>query len=220
MATTLYIIRHCEAQGNLDGVFQGMSDCDVTVLGKKQLEKLAERFKDIHLDRVYSSPLIRAYKTAEAAANGRAVEIVDDLREIDGGVIEGMKFEDIFAAYPEVEISWDKTPENFMAPGGEHMSEVYARVWSSITDIVKANPDSTVAVASHGAAIRCLICRVTEGSIKNLKFVNWSDNTAVSKLIFDEDMNCRVEYLNDASHLPPQYIPKKSRITSYVGEKK
>ena len=54
--TDLYIIRHCEAMGNRDRIFQGVSDCDITDLGAKQLECIAERFKNIFPDAGYSSP--------------------------------------------------------------------------------------------------------------------------------------------------------------------
>ena len=47
--TDLYIVRHCEAVGNRDRTFQGVSDCDITELGQKQLDHLADRFKDIKI---------------------------------------------------------------------------------------------------------------------------------------------------------------------------
>ena len=50
--TDLYIIRHCEAVGNRDRTFQGISDCDITELGQRQLECVAERFKDIKPDAI------------------------------------------------------------------------------------------------------------------------------------------------------------------------
>ena len=55
--TKMYIIRHCEAMGNVLRVFQGSSDLDISELGKVQLKYLEERFNAIPLDRIYSSPL-------------------------------------------------------------------------------------------------------------------------------------------------------------------
>ena len=58
--TKIYFVRHCEATGNLNRTFQGSTNTDITDLGAKQLEKLSERFKEISLDKIYSSPLLRA----------------------------------------------------------------------------------------------------------------------------------------------------------------
>ena len=67
MVTKLYLIRHCEALGNINDTFQGSIDEDITDKGQRQLDKLAERCKNIPFDVIYSSPLIRAVKTAQAA---------------------------------------------------------------------------------------------------------------------------------------------------------
>ena len=60
------MVRHCEALGNVKRLFQGSTDLDISETGEKQLEYLKRRFEEIKLDRVYTSPLIRAYKTALA----------------------------------------------------------------------------------------------------------------------------------------------------------
>ena len=62
--TSIYIVRHCEALGNVMRIFQGLTDLDISENGAKQLEYLKERFSGIQLDKVYSSPLIRTRKTA------------------------------------------------------------------------------------------------------------------------------------------------------------
>ena len=87
MVTTLYLIRHCEALGNINDTFQGSIDEDITEKGAKQLEKLAERCRKLTFDVIYSSPLIRAYKTAEAANKYHGLPIIKDkdFEEINGG---------------------------------------------------------------------------------------------------------------------------------------
>ena len=63
---TVYFVRHCAAQGNVDGKFQGRIDCDITDLGRKQLDLLAVRLRNVPFAAVHTSPLVRARKTAEA----------------------------------------------------------------------------------------------------------------------------------------------------------
>ena len=62
--TEIYVIRHVQAEGNLYRHMQGHWDGDVTALGRRQRDALAERFRDISVDAVYSSDLYRARFTA------------------------------------------------------------------------------------------------------------------------------------------------------------
>ncbi|MBR6533831.1 MAG: histidine phosphatase family protein, partial [Clostridia bacterium] len=47
--TIIYLVRHCEAYGNLNRLFQGVSDFDISEMGAKQLEFLKKRFENIQL---------------------------------------------------------------------------------------------------------------------------------------------------------------------------
>ena len=60
----LYIIRHGETFGNLNG--DGFSETDLTPKGERQIALLGERFKEENIDKFYVSPLVRAVKTANA----------------------------------------------------------------------------------------------------------------------------------------------------------
>ena len=62
--TVIYLIRHAEAEGNMYRVFQGHKDVMLTERGELQAKALAERFRDIPIDAVYSSDLYRASATA------------------------------------------------------------------------------------------------------------------------------------------------------------
>ena len=78
--TTIYLVRHCEAYGNINRVFQGHIDSEISDNGRRQLERLTERFRDIPLDAVVSSPLKRAYLTAQAINGGRGLPVETDER--------------------------------------------------------------------------------------------------------------------------------------------
>ena len=62
--TDIYLVRHAEAEGNLFRRAQGHWNGRITERGKKQIDALAERFRDIHIDAVYSSDLDRTVETA------------------------------------------------------------------------------------------------------------------------------------------------------------
>ena len=202
MVTTMYLVRHCEARGNVDREFHGSFDSDISENGKVQLLRLAERFRDIPLDAVYSSPLKRARLTAEAINTHHRLPIVFDsrLEELHGGKWELNKWADLPTLFPESSEAWGSRPHEFEAPEGETMRRLYDRMTQALCDIAAANVGKTVAVASHGTAIRNALCWGLTGDIVRLSDIPWCDNTAVSVFEFDGE-NVTVTNYNDSSHL-------------------
>ena len=95
--TEIYLIRHTQAEGNVYHAMQGHWDGDVTALGLRQIDALAERFRGVKLDALYSSDLRRAMLTADALRRFRPMELHTrfDLREINVGPWEARFFADI-----------------------------------------------------------------------------------------------------------------------------
>ncbi|MBO5908594.1 MAG: histidine phosphatase family protein, partial [Clostridia bacterium] len=146
------------------------------------------------------------------------LEIIADngLTEISGGVIEGMKFTDIFKHYPELEYMWCNEFHNFAPENGEAIRDTYERIWTAVKKIVRDNDGKTIVLASHGGTLRTLICRLTVGALENINSVPFSDNTAVSKIVFTDTEHWVCEYINDASHVPAEFMPKKNKITTNI----
>ncbi len=220
--TEIYLVRHCEAMGNVKRLFQGSTDLDISETGAEQLEYLKRRFENISLDKVYTSPLIRAYKTALAVIGDKKLTPIkcDGLREMGGGIVEGKPFTEAFGENPELAEIWDKHPQDFAPEGGEPMRGAYERIWNTVKEIAADNCGKTVACASHGGVIRCLLCRLLYGDISHLAEMGWSDNTAVTLLRFGGEEKPELVFYNDASHLPPELIPKRSRLSSFIGNEK
>ena len=218
--TEIYMVRHCEAMGNVMRLFQGSSDFDISETGEKQLEYLKNRFKDIKLDKVYTSPLIRDCKTALAVIGDRSLEPIDEkgLIELDGGIVEGKPFKETFNSIPGLADAWDNHPEDFAPEGGEKMRDAYERIWNTVKKIAAENKGKAVACTTHGGVTRCLLCRLLKGDITKLKEMPWSENTAVTLIRFDDSLNPEVVFYNDTAHLPEELIPKRSRLSSFMGK--
>ena len=119
--TTLFLIRHAQAEGNLYRIAQGQFDSYITALGYKQIDALAERFKNVHLDALYSSDLRRTRTTATAITRYHDLEMhtTPRLREICLGVCEGMSFGDM-RNYDPVQMDYfNNDPEKWRAEGAE-----------------------------------------------------------------------------------------------------
>lgn len=202
--TTIYLVRHAEAQGNIERRFQGHFDGKISENGEKQLQYLKKRFKKIPLHAVYSSPLSRAVDTAEMVDYYAELPIVLDrnLMEICGGGFEGKKYSELPELFPQEWENWDKEPHKFRAPGGESMRQCFERMKAVMNRIVHANMGHTVAVVSHGCALRNYLCHITDTAFELLDDIPWGDNTCVSRIDFDDRFKPKIVYLNDVSHLP------------------
>ncbi len=203
MVTKIYLIRHCQSMGNIEHKFQGQYDADVSPAGEKQLELLGLRFRNEHIDAIYTSPLKRARATAEAIAKYHDMEPIAEpgLIEIDCGRMENLLLTDVARLFPEVALNWDRSPDLCEFPGGETMGKVYERVNAALDRIIAENPGRTVVVTTHGGALRNLYARIQYGEPIGIRKSEVFGNTGVSTLIA-ENGGLRFESINDLSHLP------------------
>lgn len=211
----IYLVRHCQTLGNVNRMFQGCTDTEPSEEGLKQLELLALRFRNVHLDKIYSSNLGRAVKTAQSINKYHNIEHIEleGIREINVGKIDGMDWEKIPEKYPEFAKLWNDQPQDFISDGGETMREVFNRVSRTFDEIVSENEGKTVAIVSHGCALRNLMCYCLNKPIEELNSVDFGSNTAVS-LVEVEDGVRRVVIQNDVSHIPGDHSkPHSARFT-------
>ena len=204
--TTIYLIRHAEAEGNVYRRCHGIYDSLLTPKAYEQLPYLAERFADVPLDAVYASPLYRARHTAKAIADRKGMHVIirPALHEIDMGDWEDRTWAILPREYPEAYAVWRTRPWECTVPGGESVLGTGDRVLHELHQIAAERPNQTLAVVSHGSAIRSILCRVLHLAPEQITDIGWGDNTCVAKLLFMEDGSVRAEYWNDASHLPQE----------------
>ncbi len=84
----IYIVRHGQTDWNLEGRYAGRKDVELNAKGIEQAESIQKELKNVKFDKVISSPLKRAYKTATIITNS---EITVDERIIErcNGKLEG-----------------------------------------------------------------------------------------------------------------------------------
>lgn len=202
METLIYIIRHAESRGNTDGVFHGHSNGVVSEAGQEQLRLLERRFSDIHIDVIYSSPLLRTLQTAKAVRSGRDIEIIEmkELIEINGGKWEGMCWEEIIRVYPDEFRKWREQPWKFSPPGGETMTDIRERAVLAVGKIVGENEGKKVAVVTHSCFIRNFLCFAKRLPIEKLNTVDWCGNTGITVVRYENGEITSINE-NDISHL-------------------
>ena len=198
----LYLIRHAEADGNLYRVAQGQDDSSVTDRGLRQIAALERRFETISIDAAYASDLYRTCRTAAAICGPKSLPLHRRraLREICVGAWERRPWGEIYRQDPEQTRNFLQDLGHWHVPGGEAPEAVQARMLSCLRDIARENLGKTVAVFSHGCAIRLTLAALMGKSIVQLSEVPLGQNTAVSCLSWDGE-TFRVIFANDASHL-------------------
>lgn len=201
--TTIYLIRHAEAEGNIFRRLHGQYDSLLTPRGHLQVAVLAKRFENVAIDGCFASDLTRTCLTSRAVYVPKGLPLHRDrrFREVDVGSWEDLPYGylDNFAA--EKMRLFNHNPEAWQVPGSERYDEYTARFLEGMVDAAEQFPGGTIAIFGHGAVIRGTLIRLFyPGRPDDL---NYSDNTGVSKLFYDRG-RFTYEYLNDNSHIPEQ----------------
>jgi 2,3-bisphosphoglycerate-dependent phosphoglycerate mutase len=201
--TTIYLIRHAEAEGNLYRRIHGQYDSLVTLRGTKQIAELEKRFAPIEIDYVYSSDLLRAKATAGAVyiQHGLELSLTPQLREVNMGVWEDLTWGEVERFEPKQLEYFNNDPSLWKVDGCEDFDTLQKRMMTAIQDIADKHDGKTVAVVSHGSAIRAFMCGVFNVSPREIKRVPHCDNTAVA-LLRIENRQITVDYHSDNSHVP------------------
>lgn len=204
----IYLVRHGVTDFNQIGRFQGISNTHLNEDGRLQAELLRDRFLEsqIHLDRIYTSTLMRTQQTAKPIADALNldVEVFPGIEEIHGGLMEGRTHLENAENFRSTMETIMLKPYYTQMPEGESGKQVYQRMVQAFLEIGRASIGSRVLVVSHGFALQMLqsyLQNIPADETKRLICAN----TAVSKVYFHEDETIRVSYLNDASHLPARW---------------
>ena len=195
MIEQLILVRHGETVHNVAKIAQGWNDSALSELGERQVRALAERIRGFAPDALVSSPLGRAYSTAQAIAEttGLPVSTNDDLREMNYGVWEGRSFLDVRRDFADAYHAWIED-ENAPCPDGESHIDVRRRLERAFATIDTKRP----VIVTHGTAIR-----VAATVLLNLPVLAArqfaQDNAAINIFVWRADRFV-LKCWNDASH--------------------
>ncbi len=146
----IYFIRHGETDYNKEGRFQGHLDIPLNANGIAQAEKARDELAKFHFDLIYSSPLLRASRTAEIINEKQNVNLVldDRIKEIYGGKIQGTRKDE---RSDDVQLLMYENPESLGIETSAHLCE---RVESFFKEI--ENYDKDILIVAHGGVYRAL----------------------------------------------------------------
>ena len=181
--TKLIFVRHGESEYNRIKRFTGQKDIPLTSLGEKQAElTCAFVLSHYKIDVLYSSDLSRAVRTIQPIADALGLPIHTDarLREVHLGRWTDAYIDDVKNSERSAYLAYRAGAP---APEGESFAQMQDRVLQAATEIAKANDGKTVAVASHGGAIRALLAKLLNADMGGVSTIS---NGSVSEIFYEK----------------------------------
>jgi broad specificity phosphatase PhoE len=197
--TKIILERHGQSLGNRDGIYLGHTDLGLSEKGKIEAEITANHLQNEKITAVYSSDLRRAMETALPHCKIHSTELKTsrELREMHVGDWEG---QDVKELKKLEEFTIKRTYRDFVYPGGEGVVEAYKRMKKEIVRIAEENPETTILIVSHSAAIRAFWYYLSGYTDLNmLDSVPFMKNASYCILTYDGELHPHT--FGEASHL-------------------
>lgn len=195
---TVYLTRHGQTEWNIEKRLQGHGNSPLTESGLRGAKELSKRLENINIERIYTSPIERAYKTAIILKGNKKIDVVkhEGLKEMNFGDFEGKITEDVMKENPDWNINLIMQGNLEMrAPNGETLAEVRERVSKAMDEIIKDNEGKTILIVGHGITLKAIMNYFKDKDVNN----EVMDQTTLTKVNVDGE-NFNIEFKNDGSH--------------------
>jgi ribonuclease HI/probable phosphoglycerate mutase len=200
--TRFLLLRHGQTELSAERRYSGRGNPALTDLGRQQAEAAAKYVAQKGgVARVVTSPLQRAYDTAEAAAKalGLDVTVDHDLIETDFGAWEGLTFSEAAERDPELHRRWLRDT-SIAPPGGESFDAAAGRVDRARTRLISEHPGETVLVVSHVTPIKTML-RLALDAGTTILYRMHLDLASLSIAEFYPDGAASVRLVNQTAYL-------------------
>ncbi len=200
--TCIVLIRHGQTEWNRVERFRGRADVLLDETGLAQAKatgrRVASQWQPVA---VYSSPLARAVKTAEAIAGrlGLLVQIHAGIADIDYGQWQGLTPDEVEERWPEIHHAWYTAPHTVRIPGGETLDEIRVRAMEAVNEIAAQHVGQTAALVSHTVVNRVILLAAL--GLGNDRFWRLRQDTCAVNVFEVDGGEFTLVSLNDTCHL-------------------
>lgn len=201
MTTRILVLRHGESVANKEKFFASRTNVPLTDLGVKQAKAAAEALKDVHIDRVFSSTLDRAYYTALPFAEMRGLDVtrVEALIERDCGIWTGKTIDEVTRLYPDEKVLFNEGDINFKITGGESSREMINRVGEALDRLAEENKGLTILVAAHGGIIKGIPYYYAEDKTDDVyNNTKIPTNCSITEIVYEGKKGTVIRYSDDS----------------------
>ena len=203
--TRIILVRHGQTAWNRRERFRGRADVALDPTGIAQAEAtagaIAARWRPTA---IYSSPLARALRTAEAIAGkvGLQVTAHPGLLDIDYGQWQGLAPREVEKRLPQEFRLWREQPQRCRIPGGEDLADVQARGFAALKELAARHEGQTVVAVAHTVMNRLILLAAMGLGLE--RFWRLRQDTCAINLIEAEGDDFTIALLNDTCHLLPR----------------
>lgn len=195
------MVRHGQTDANVSGIVQGHGESSLTLLGRKQAQRIALRLKNEKIDYAYSSDLTRTKETAQEILKFHSfVPLVttEELREVHAGKHEGRPIN----KDPKIKENYFNHFHEYKPEGGESFIEAQQRIIGFYNKLIQKHKKKAVLLVGHGGIFGALMLALLKRPL------NWEEydkyrpqNAEISILEIEENKEHTVHLLNDKEHL-------------------
>lgn len=198
--TTIMLIRHGNTDWNVEEIFRGRADVELNETGIKQADLLAKYLECMPMEAVYSSPLKRAFKTAEIVAAPHHMDTMpcQELIDFDYGEWQGLSHDTVKKRYRTLYAEWLNNPHLAKFSKGESLDDVSRRASSLMNQVIVKHQGSVVLV-SHRVIHKVMICALL--GLDNSHFWNIRlDTCGITTFVYEKSRFVLTRH-NDTSFL-------------------
>lgn len=197
----IYFVRHGQSETNVLNILYNKGEKHgLTELGRKQVEQLADKLKDLNIEftRIISSPLLRAIETTHILASELNLEYKTSeyLKEIDVGVLDGTGTNEAFQKEKEVLEEWLLMKNwDLKFEDGESYHDLIERCSKLIQEEYSdLNNNENIIFVSHGGFILCMMPYICKNFNYEFCYKNLLKNAEYVVLEYKEDKFHCLEY--------------------------
>jgi phosphoserine phosphatase len=204
--TRIILVRHGQTEWNRVERFRGRADVPLNETGLAQAEATGRRVaKAWQPIAIYSSPLSRSVKTADAIAKhfNLPVHVHPDLADIDYGEWQGLTPDEARQKWPAQIENWYQHPEHARIPGGETLADLRQRAMKLIHELAENHTNETIVLVGHTVINRIILLGVL--GLSNERFWHLSQDTCAINVFQAEAGDFNLSLLNDTCHLSDVY---------------
>jgi len=200
--TRVILVRHGQTEWNRVERFRGRADVPLNEAGLTQARATGERVAATWRPAaIYSSPLSRALRTAEAIAGHFAlpVQAHPGLADIDYGAWQGLTPDEARAQWPGMVDAWFHDPAHAEIPQGETLAQLRERAMATVAALCARHPDETIVLVGHTVINRVILLGVL--GLANERFWRLRQDTCAINVFEAEGGDYTLVLLNDTCHL-------------------
>lgn len=166
----IVLIRPGSTDYDEQGRIQGTLDVPLSEQGNAEVARLIEGLRDLKLDAVYAPRCQPALTTAEAIAKALQIKCkkLDNMHNLDHGLWQGMRIDEVRLKQPKVYRQWQERPQSICPPGGEMLDQATERIRSAMSKVLKRHKDGVIGLVVPeplATLVRCLFNHTELGNL-------------------------------------------------------